>query len=80
MLGCDGSWNWKKTRSPGCGVWVGTVSMYIASVYGVSFTPESRYTWATKDEQGRMILVRQVGGGTTVVAWSRDEGETWEEG
>ena len=35
---------------------------------------DSDYPWATKDEQGRMILVRQVEGGRTVVAWSRDEG------
>jgi hypothetical protein len=39
----------------------------------------SDYPWATKDEQGRMILVREVGQGFTVVAWSRDDGETWEE-
>ncbi len=40
---------------------------------------ESDYPWAIKDEQGRMILVRQVSGGLTVVAHSRDEGKTWEE-
>ena len=39
----------------------------------------SDYPWATKDEKGRMILVRQIGGGYTVVAWSLDDGETWRE-
>lgn len=39
---------------------------------------ESDYPWATKDAQGRMILVRQRGG-LTVVTRSRDEGRTWEE-
>jgi hypothetical protein len=39
----------------------------------------SDYPWAAKDEKGKMILVRQIGGGYTVVAWSLDEGETWVE-
>ena len=37
----------------------------------------SDYPWGCKDETGRMILVRERGG--SVVAWSRDEGGTWEE-
>jgi hypothetical protein len=39
----------------------------------------SDYPWAAKDEKGRMILVRQVGEGFTVVAHSVDEGRTWVE-
>jgi hypothetical protein len=38
----------------------------------------SDYPWAAKDQTGRMILVRQRGE-ETVIAHSRNDGETWEE-
>ncbi len=44
----------------------------------VTSDASSAYPWADKDGSGRLILVRQRGS-RTVVAWSRDDGDAWEE-